>query len=43
MAALGDSIFQRELLMSEANFLQLFPEQEGIQFLLVETPPTRRQ
>ena len=39
VAALSDSIFQGELLMSQAHFLELFPEQEGYQFLLVETPP----
>ena len=41
VAALADSIFQGELVMSEANFLKLFPEQEGYQFLLVEAPPER--
>lgn len=41
VAALADSIFQGELLMSEANFLQLFPEQEGYHLLLVETPEPR--
>ena len=39
VAALGDSIFQGELLMSEANFRRLFPGQDGYQLLLVETPP----
>jgi putative ABC transport system permease protein len=29
VAALRDSIFQGELLMSQANFVRLFPEQEG--------------
>ncbi len=38
VAALDDSIFQSELLMSEANFLKLFPGHEGYQFLLVDTP-----
>jgi putative ABC transport system permease protein len=38
VAALDDSIFQSELLMSEANFLKLFPGQEGYQFLLVDAP-----
>ena len=38
VAALSDSLFQSELLMSEANFTQLFPEQEGYAFLLVKTP-----
>ena len=41
VAALRDSIFQGELLMSQANFLRLFPEQEGYQVLLVETAPER--
>jgi hypothetical protein len=41
VAALADSIFQGELLMSDANFLRLFPEQEGYRFLLVETPAER--
>jgi ABC-type lipoprotein release transport system permease subunit len=39
VAALDDSIFQGELLMSQANFLKLFPEEEGYRFLLIETPP----
>ncbi|HVH29710.1 MAG TPA: FtsX-like permease family protein [Vicinamibacterales bacterium] len=38
VAALRDSIFQRELLMSQANFLRLFPEQQGYQLMLVESP-----
>jgi len=38
VAALADSIFQSELLMSQENFLKLFPEQEGYSLLLVETP-----
>jgi ABC-type antimicrobial peptide transport system permease subunit len=41
VAALRDSIFQRELLMSQANFLRLFPEQQGYQFMLVESPPAQ--
>jgi ABC-type lipoprotein release transport system permease subunit len=38
VAALEDSIFQGELLMSQENFLRLFPEREGYQFFLIETP-----
>jgi hypothetical protein len=38
VAALRDSIFQGELLMSQAQFLKLFPEEEGFRFLLVEAP-----
>jgi ABC-type antimicrobial peptide transport system permease subunit len=38
VAALSDSIFQGELLMSERNFLRLFPEQEGYRFFLLDLP-----
>ncbi len=41
VAALADSIFQSELLMSDANFRKLFPEEEGFRFLLVDAPPER--
>jgi len=43
VAALDDSIFQGELLMAQAHFLKLFPEQEGYQFFLVEAPPERTE
>src|SRR5437868_12375631 len=36
--ALSDSIFQSELLMSEKNFLRLFPEEEGYRLFLIDTP-----
>jgi len=39
VAALRDSIFQSELLMAPGRFVELFPEQEGYQLLLAETPP----
>jgi hypothetical protein len=39
VAALDDSIFQGELLISEANFLRLFPDQPGYRFFLIEPPP----
>src|SRR5262249_31562928 len=39
VAALADSIFQGELVMSDVNFRRLFPEREGYQFLLVDAPP----
>ena len=42
VAALRDSMFQSELLMSEANFLRLFPEEEGFRFLLVDADEGRR-
>jgi hypothetical protein len=38
VAALRDSIFQGELLMSQANFVRLFPDQAGYRVMLVETP-----
>ena len=41
VAALSDSIFQSELLMSEANFMKLFPQQQGYQFLLIDAPAGR--
>jgi putative ABC transport system permease protein len=41
VAALDDSVFQGELLMSDANFVKLFPEQQGYRFLLIDTPPDR--
>jgi putative ABC transport system permease protein len=42
VAALSDSLFQGELMMSQTHFRSLFPEQEGYQLLLVETAPERR-
>jgi hypothetical protein len=39
VAALEDSIFQGGLLISESNFLKLFPERDGYRFFLVEMPP----
>lgn len=41
VAALADSIFQSELMMSDENFVRLFPEQQGYQVLLIETPPAQ--
>lgn len=40
---LADSIFQSQLLMSEANFLKLYPSQEGFSFYLIEVPPNRTE
>jgi ABC-type lipoprotein release transport system permease subunit len=34
-----DSIFQSELLISEENFLRLYPEVEGFRFFLLKAPP----
>ena len=38
VAALSNSIFQSEFVMSEANFLRLFPEQTGYRFFLIDAP-----
>jgi ABC-type lipoprotein release transport system permease subunit len=37
--ALQDSIFQSELLISEANFLRLYPDVEGFRFFLLKASP----
>ena len=37
VGALRDSIFQSEFLISEQNFVRLFPEQEGYRFFLIDT------
>ncbi len=37
---LHESIFQSELLVSEANFLKLFPRQEGASFFLIDVNET---
>ncbi len=39
VGALDGSIFQGELLMSETNFLRLFPDQGGYSFFLLEVAP----
>lgn len=41
VAALADSIFQSELIMSERHFLQAFPGQQGHRFFLVGADPAR--
>jgi hypothetical protein len=37
--ALADSIFQSEFIVSEKNFLRVFPYQPGFRFFLLEPPP----
>jgi putative ABC transport system permease protein len=37
VGALRDSLFQSEFLISEQNFVRLFPEQEGYRFFLIDT------
>lgn len=41
VAALSKSIFQRELIVSEENFLRLFPEVGGYRVFLIDTAPER--
>jgi ABC-type antimicrobial peptide transport system permease subunit len=36
---LQDSVFQSELLMSDASFRRLYPRLEGFQFFLIDAPP----
>jgi ABC-type antimicrobial peptide transport system permease subunit len=36
--ALSDSVFQSELLMSEKNFLHLFPSEAGYRMFLIDVP-----
>ncbi len=43
VAALDDSIFQSELLISDTNFLRLFPDVEGYRFFLLDAPPEKAQ
>ena len=38
VGALSDSVFQSELLMSEKNFLRLFPAEEGYRMFLIDVP-----
>ncbi|HYV36119.1 MAG TPA: FtsX-like permease family protein, partial [Gemmataceae bacterium] len=38
VALLKDSVFQGELLISDSNFLQLYPRQEGFRFFLIDAP-----
>jgi ABC-type antimicrobial peptide transport system permease subunit len=35
-------LFQSELIMSDANFIKLFPEQQGYRFFLIDVPAERR-
>ena len=43
VAALEDSLFQSELLISEKNFLRLFPDVEGYRFFLLDVAPQSAQ
>src|ERR1019366_6192206 len=39
VAALDDSIFQSELIVSEKNFTRAFPDEQGFRYFLIEGPP----
>ncbi len=39
VAALADSVFQREVIISAENFRRAFPHQEGYRVFLIDTPP----
>ena len=41
VAALSDSIFQRELLIGEAHFERVFPDYDGYRFFLIDAAPAR--
>lgn len=39
VAALDDSIFQSELIVSEKNFVRAFPGEQGFRYFLIDGPP----
>lgn len=41
VAALTDSVFQRELLIGERHFERVFPDYDGYRFFLIDAPPER--
>ena len=41
VASLDDSLFQGELLVSEASFLRAFPDEQGYRFFLMDVAPER--
>lgn len=41
VATLADSVLQGQLVMSEENFVRLFPSQQGYRFFLVDAPEAR--
>jgi putative ABC transport system permease protein len=40
VAALDDSIFQSELIISEKNFTRAFPDEQGFRYFLIDGPPS---
>jgi len=43
VGTLQDSIFPRELIVSDANFRRLYPHDEGFRYFLIETPPANAE
>ena len=43
VAALADSVFQSELVMSEKNFVRLFPGRQGFTFFMIDSPENQVQ
>ncbi len=43
VAALQDSLFQSELIVSEESFLRLYPDTPGYRFFLVNAPPGKEK
>ena len=43
VGALADSVFQRELLISEKHFLRLFPDRQGYRLFLLDVPPQQAE
>ena len=41
VAALADSVFQRELIIGERQFERVFPDYDGYRFFLIEAEPAR--
>jgi ABC-type antimicrobial peptide transport system permease subunit len=41
VAALSDSVFQSELIISEEHFKQAFPAEQGYRVFLIDSPPAR--
>ncbi|HKR59814.1 MAG TPA: ABC transporter permease [Pyrinomonadaceae bacterium] len=42
VGTLANSVLQSELIISEANFLHLFPDEEGYRLFLIDTPAPER-
>jgi putative ABC transport system permease protein len=42
VAALDDSIFQSELIVSEKNFTRAFPDEQGFRYFLIDGPPSNQ-